>query len=145
VVPHPQLAWWALRVQLVDKPGYMINYGLGAILTAELRARLREVAGDFDAGNPQWYRCTSRQLLRFGAAIDTPQLLRGFLGHPVSVEPLLRELARIAAEEPSAVTPRSAAPAVPAGAAAPAAPAAPATAGGAAGIERVSAAAPGCR
>ncbi|MBV8341184.1 MAG: hypothetical protein JO173_02275, partial [Gammaproteobacteria bacterium] len=45
VVPHPQLAWWALRVQLVDKPGYMINYGLGAILTAELRARLREVAG----------------------------------------------------------------------------------------------------
>ena len=29
VIPHPELAWWAVRVQLVDKPGYMVNYGLG--------------------------------------------------------------------------------------------------------------------
>jgi hypothetical protein len=39
ITPHPELAWWAVRVQLVDKPGYMVNYGLGAIITADPRAR----------------------------------------------------------------------------------------------------------
>jgi hypothetical protein len=102
IVPHPQLSWWALRVQLVDQPGYMINYGLGALLTAELRSRLRQLAGDFDTGNPGWYALTSRQLLRYGASLDTPRLLRSFLGHPVSAEPLLGELRRIAA--PRALT-----------------------------------------
>src|SRR4029077_4539191 len=37
--PHPELAWWAVRVQLVDKPGYMVNYGLGALITADILAR----------------------------------------------------------------------------------------------------------
>ncbi|MEO7027366.1 MAG: hypothetical protein ABI056_07420, partial [Caulobacteraceae bacterium] len=57
--PHPEMAWWALRVQLVDSPGYMINYGLGAVLTADLRRRFRERVGDFDAGNRRWYRYAS--------------------------------------------------------------------------------------
>jgi hypothetical protein len=99
IVPHPQLSWWALRVQLVDEPGYMINYGLGALLTAELRARLRQLAGDFDTGNPRWYALTSRQLLRYGASLDTPKLLQRFLGHPVSAEPLLGQLRRIGAAD----------------------------------------------
>ena len=93
--PHPELSWWALRVQLVDVPGYMINYGLGAILTADIRARTRAVIGDFSAGNPRWYRYTSAALLRHGSAIETPALLRQFLGRPVSDAALLRELARI--------------------------------------------------
>ena len=42
VVPHPELSWWALRVQLVRWPGYMINYGLGAVLTADIRQRIAE-------------------------------------------------------------------------------------------------------
>ena len=92
--PHPELSWWALRVQLVDVPGYMINYGLGAILTADIRARTREAIGDFSAGNPRWYRYTSEALLRHGAAIETPALLRQFLGRPVSDAALLREIAR---------------------------------------------------
>ena len=96
VVPHPELSWWALRVQLVDLPGYMINYGLGAIVTADLRARLRERAGPFESGNRGWYQLTSAQLLRFGASIETPELLRTFLGRPVSSAALLQELSRLA-------------------------------------------------
>jgi len=95
VRPHPELSWWALRVQLVDVPGYMINYGLGAILTADIRAQTRSAIGEFSAGNPRWYRYTSRALLRHGAAIETPALLRQFLGRPVSDAALLREIARI--------------------------------------------------
>ena len=101
VVPHPELPWWALRVQLVDVPGYMINYGLGAVVTADLRRRTREAIGPFDAGNPRWYAWTTEQLLRHGASIPTPDLLRTFLGRPVSPEALLAELARIdAAPQP---------------------------------------------
>ena len=37
--PHPELSWWAMRGQLVDAPGYMMNYAVGAILIAALRAK----------------------------------------------------------------------------------------------------------
>jgi hypothetical protein len=55
IVPHPELSWWALRVQLVDAPGYMINYGLGAVLTADLRAHIEKSIGPFNTGNPHWF------------------------------------------------------------------------------------------
>ncbi len=96
VVPHPEVAWWALRVQLVENPGYMINYGLGAVLTADLRRRTRAAIGDFDAGNRRWYRWISRQLLRHGTEVNTATLIRQFLGRGVSTDALLTELARIA-------------------------------------------------
>jgi hypothetical protein len=95
VLPHPELPWWALRVQLVDQPGYMINYGLGAVLTADLRRHTRERIGGFDAGNRLWYVWTARTLLRYGNSIATPALLRRFLGRPVSNAALLEELGRI--------------------------------------------------
>jgi len=95
VVPHPELPWWALRVQLVDLPGYMINYGLGAVLTADLRHRTRDAIGRFDAGNPRWYAWTSARLLRYGKSVPTPTLLRRFLGRPVSTAALLEELGRV--------------------------------------------------
>jgi len=98
VRPHPELSWWALRVQLVDQPGYMINYGLGAVLTADLRARLRAAIGDFDAGNRRWYPYLLRELLRFGFSLDTPPLLERFLGRPVSNAALLAQIARIGDE-----------------------------------------------
>ncbi len=44
VTAHPELAWWAMRVQLVDKPGYMVNYGLGAVITADIRQRIAATA-----------------------------------------------------------------------------------------------------
>ena len=99
ITPHPELAWWAVRVQLVDGPGYMINYGLGASLTADIRARVREQIGPFDAGNPRWYPWLSEHLLRFGSERDTPALLREFLGRPLSVDALLQQIGRIKAEK----------------------------------------------
>ena len=95
VVPHRELSWWALRVQLVESPGYMINYGLGAILTAALRARIRAAIGPFDAGNARWYGFVSQRLLAQGAAVDTPVLLRGFLGRAVTPVALIAQVGRI--------------------------------------------------
>jgi hypothetical protein len=94
IVPHPELPWWALRVQLVGNPGYMVNYGLGAVLTAEIRAATVAAIGSFDAGNVRWYRWTSEQLLRFGSERDTRSLMTGLLGRPVSPEALLLQLRR---------------------------------------------------
>jgi len=67
IVPHPELSWWALRVQLADAPGYMVNYGLGAVLTAEMRQHIREALGPFDTGDPRWYAWLSERLLRYGS------------------------------------------------------------------------------
>ncbi|MEP6885323.1 MAG: hypothetical protein ABJC66_11285 [Gammaproteobacteria bacterium] len=95
IVPHPEWSWWALRVQLVRWPGYMINYGLGAVLTADIREHIRDSIGQFDAGNPRWYQWTSARLLRFGSSIDTAQLLQQFLGRAVSPDAILRQLQRV--------------------------------------------------
>jgi hypothetical protein len=95
VVPHPELAWWAVRVQLVDSPGYMVNYGLGAVVTADLRQRIREQIGQFEAGNPRWYGWLTEHLLREGETLETRELLRRFLGRPVSADALLAQIARI--------------------------------------------------
>ncbi len=67
IVPHPEVAWWAVRVQLVNIPGYMVNYGLGAVLTAEMRNATAAAIGPFDAGNPKWHAWTSEQMLRYGS------------------------------------------------------------------------------
>ena len=53
--PHPELSWWAMRGQLVDEPGYMMNYAAGAILIAAIRARTVELHGPFAAGDSTWY------------------------------------------------------------------------------------------
>ena len=93
VAPHPELSWWAVRAQLASNPGYMINYAVGAMLTAEMRKRTRDVIGAFDAGNPEWYPWTSEHLLKFGAEFDTAELLKRFLGRPLSASALVEEIA----------------------------------------------------
>jgi oligoendopeptidase F len=95
IVPHLELSWWALRVQLVRWPGYMINYGLGAVLTADIRQRIAAAIGPFDTGNARWYGWTSAHLLRFGASLETADLLRRFMGRPVSTAALLNQLRRL--------------------------------------------------
>jgi hypothetical protein len=100
VKPHPELAWWAVRVQLVDKPGYMINYGLGAVITADIRARIAAQEGDFAAGDPHWYGWISDHLLSSGEEQETRELLRQFLGRPVSPQALLAALRRLAGAPP---------------------------------------------
>lgn len=94
--PHPQLAWWALRVQLVHKPGYMVNYGLGAVITADLRQRIAAQLGPFESGDARWYGWLADQLLRGGEEFETRALLRQFLGRPVSPEALIAALRRVA-------------------------------------------------
>ncbi len=66
VVPHPEWSWWAIRGQLVQSPGYMVNYGLGAIVTADLRARLRELRGDWLGRRPGLVRRGQRGDLPVG-------------------------------------------------------------------------------
>ncbi len=100
VVPHPEIPWWAVRVQLADAPGYMVNYGLGAVLTAEMRRRIAADIGAFDTGNPRWYPWLSQQLLRFGSSRDTRTLMDGFLSRPVSPQALIDQLARCGTTEP---------------------------------------------
>lgn len=95
IVPHPELSWWAVRVQLVDSPGYMINYGLGSVITADIRQRTAQAVGSFDAGNAQWYRWLQQHLLHSGYEKETSLLLREFLGRPVSPAALLAQIERI--------------------------------------------------
>jgi hypothetical protein len=96
IAPHPELSWWALREQLVDTPGYMVNYGLGAVLTADMRQHIREALGSFDTGNPRWYEWLGEQLLRYGSERDTRTLMQDFLGRPVSPQALLNQIHRLA-------------------------------------------------
>lgn len=95
IIPHPEYSWWAMRVQLTDLPGYMVNYGFGAILTAEMRQKILRDLGPFDTGDARWYGWLSDHLLRYGSERDTPTLLKGFLGHPLSPQPLLEQMARM--------------------------------------------------
>jgi hypothetical protein len=94
IVPHPEVPWWAMRVQLVGNPGYMVNYGLGAVLTADMRQRVAQAIGPFDAGNPAWYGWVSEQLLRYGSERAARSLLQELLGRPVSPAALLQQLGR---------------------------------------------------
>lgn len=95
VKPHPELSWWLVRVQLVDAPGYMVNYGLGAVVTADVRQRIAEQIGPFTTGNERWYPWLSQHLLSSGQTQEAAVLLREFLDGPVSSQPLLTEIARI--------------------------------------------------
>jgi len=97
IKPHPETAWWAVRVQLVDAPGYMVNYGLGAVLTAEIRQRTSQAIGPFDAGNPKWYRWLSEQLLVYGSERNTRTLMLDLLGRPPSPDAVLAQIHRLGA------------------------------------------------
>jgi Zn-dependent M32 family carboxypeptidase len=95
IVPHPEFSWRAVRVQLADLPGYMVNYGFGAILTAEVREHISEALGAFDAGDSRWYGWLSEHLLRYGSERDTRTLMQDFLGRPVSPQALLEQIHRL--------------------------------------------------
>jgi hypothetical protein len=94
VTPHWEVSWWAVRGQLVEEPGYMVNYALGAFVTADVRAKLRAEIGDFDAGNARWYESV-RPLYEPGGERPPRELLRGYLGRDVTPEALLAEIAAL--------------------------------------------------
>jgi hypothetical protein len=96
--PHPELSWWAMRGQLVDSPGYMMNYAAGAILIAAIRARTEAVHRPFRAGDPGWYGWIGPRLFRFGLERPSREVVEDFLGGPVSPAALLADMQRIGAE-----------------------------------------------
>jgi hypothetical protein len=94
IQPHPELSWWAMRGQLIDSPGYMMNYAVGAILAAAIRARTRAL-GQSDVAGSGWYQWMASRLYRFGLERPTREVVEKFLGAPVSPAPLLEDLRRM--------------------------------------------------
>jgi hypothetical protein len=92
--PHPEWSWWAMRGQLVESPGYMLNYAFGAILIADLRTRLVAIRGPFTTGNPGWYQFVGQRLFRFGLAVPAREAVTRFLGRAVTTDALLADMAR---------------------------------------------------
>ncbi len=93
--PHPELSWWAMRGQLVDAPGYMMNYAVGSILIAAIRARTRAAHGPFSAGDTTWYEWIAPRLFRFGLERPTREVIAEFLNGPVSPAALLEDMRRM--------------------------------------------------
>ena len=94
VVGHPEWAWWAHRGQLIDGPGYLANYPLGAFMVAAVRARIREVRGEWATGDPGWYAFVADGLLRFGGSRTPRAILHDFLGGPLTAAALIADLER---------------------------------------------------
>jgi Zn-dependent M32 family carboxypeptidase len=92
--PHPELSWWAMRGQLVDAPGYMMNYAFGAVLIAAIRERTTRLHGPFAAGDSGWYAWVAPRLFRFGLERPSGEVLSEFLGGTVTVEAILRDMRR---------------------------------------------------
>jgi oligoendopeptidase F len=95
IVPHPELPWWALRAQLVDAPGYMANYALGAIVAAGLRSRARALWGPFHEPDRERYARLSGRLYRFGLGRPARIVVRDFLGGAPGADALLADLRRL--------------------------------------------------
>jgi hypothetical protein len=97
IAPHPEWSWWAIRGQLVQEPGYMANYAIGAVLAADLRAAIRAARGDRIDGDPGWYAWVSAQIYRYGLERSARDVLRDVLGRAPAADSLLREIARAVA------------------------------------------------
>ena len=93
--PHPELSWWAMRGQLIDAPGYMMNYAIGAMLAAAIRARTRAARGSTSNTDSGWYQWIAPRLYRFGLERPTREVLQDFLGGTISPSPLLKDLERM--------------------------------------------------
>jgi hypothetical protein len=93
--PHPDLSWWAMRGQLVDAPGYMMNYAIGAILIAALRARTTQLHGRFVPSDGTWYGWVAPRLFRFGLERPSREVIEEFLDGPVTPAALLADMRRI--------------------------------------------------
>lgn len=95
IAPHPELSWWAMRGQLVESPGYMVNYALGAMVAADVRARVKERTGGLLRGGGKLYDWLSDGLYRFGRERSSRDVLRDFLGHAVGPEGVVRDVSRV--------------------------------------------------
>lgn len=94
IVAHPEWSWWAMRGQLIESPGYMMNYALGAMIAADVRERVREQRGAFTTADTRLYDWLCERLYRFGQERSSRDVLEGFLGRPLSANALLTDLER---------------------------------------------------
>jgi hypothetical protein len=94
VVPHPEWSWWAIRGQLIDAPSYLMNYALGAFITADLRARIKELHGDFTLGDSTWYGFVRERIFRFGLERSSRRVMEDLLGRPLTPAALLEDVQR---------------------------------------------------
>jgi hypothetical protein len=93
--PHHEWSWWAMRGQLIDGPGYLVNYALGAFLVADLRASVAGRWGAFARADSLMYPHLSEAIYRFGLERPSRQVLEDFLGRPARPDALLVDLARM--------------------------------------------------
>ena len=96
IAPHPEWSWWAMRGQLVQEPGYMANYAIGAVLAAALRAAIRDARGDWLGGDPGWYPWVRDRIYRFGLERSPGDVVRRVLGRSPTADALLAEISRAA-------------------------------------------------
>jgi hypothetical protein len=101
IAPHPEWSWWAMRGQLVDAPGYMVNYALGAMLTAALCEHAQVMHGPFHAAGAETYAWLKRDLLRFGRSKAALDVTVDFLGKPLDAAALIVEIKRLPAAGPA--------------------------------------------
>ncbi|HEY1487155.1 MAG TPA: hypothetical protein VGF84_13695 [Micromonosporaceae bacterium] len=94
IVAHPELSWWAMRGQLVQEPGYMVNYALGPILAADMRAAIRAVRGDWTHGDLGWYGWVSDHVYRYGLEHSSGRVLADLLGRRPRESALVHEIRR---------------------------------------------------
>ena len=111
IAPHPEWSWWMIRGQLINSPGYMMNYAVGSVLIADLRAKLARDRGPLACGNPGLYRHLSERVYRFGLERSSGDVLAGVLGRRPTVDALLADMKRMQATSSGPSTCPAAAPA----------------------------------
>jgi hypothetical protein len=94
IARHPEVAWWARRGQLIDAPGYMANYALGAFVAADVRARIAARRGAGWSADPSWYPWFAGEVYRYGLERTSRRVLEDFLGRPLAPDAVLADLAR---------------------------------------------------
>jgi hypothetical protein len=84
-----------MRGQLIDSPGYMMNYAAGAILIAAIRARTVELHGPLSRGDRGWYGWVAPRLFRYGLERPSREVIEEFLGGPVTPAAILNDMGRM--------------------------------------------------
>lgn len=94
IARHPEWSWWAIRGQLIQDPGAMSDYAIGAVLSAALRAAIRSAHGDWLDGDRTWYPWVRDRIYRHGLGRSSRAVLEDVLGGPPTADALLAEIVR---------------------------------------------------
>lgn len=93
--PHPEWSWWAMRGQLIDGPGYLVNYALGAFIVADMRLAIRASRGTNAWFEAELYRWLSERIYRFGQERPSRRVTEDLLGRPLRPAALFDDLERM--------------------------------------------------